>query len=119
MMKRVKRRRHHYSPERSCMKQEIDNLWLRERLSKLMETKLPNWLLSSTGEGLALKIKGLLITLIPIFILAGKSFGWEWTQEGWAEFIEKGSGAISGVVIFIGVARQFFYKKNKLGRYAN
>jgi len=65
------------------------------------------WFLSSTGsQDLSLTIKGLLVGLIPLFIIAGKYFQVELTYDEIFGVIEGLTLALSTVMVLIGLIRK-------------
>lgn len=65
------------------------------------------WFLSSTGSGdLAATIKGLLIALIPLLIIAGQRFHIAVTENQLMDVIAAVTGAISAVVTALGLIRK-------------
>lgn len=81
-----------------------------------MSTEIPKkWYSSSaSAERISLTLKGVLVGLIPLFIVAGKSVGLELTQHELMQTIETVVALVSGGMVLIGLARKFFYRyKNK------
>lgn len=65
------------------------------------------WFLSSSGTNdLALTIKALLVSLIPLVIAFGQSKGWDITENQVMEVIEAGFAAVAGFMLFVGLVRK-------------
>jgi hypothetical protein len=65
------------------------------------------WFLSSTGSGdLAATIKGLLIALIPLLIIAGQHFHVAITEGQIMDIVAAVTGAISAAVTAFGLIRK-------------
>lgn len=84
--------------------------------------KLPNWLLSSTGKGLALRWKSFFSGIIPVVVLVAPLFGIEFPEleklnEGVSELVVSVWAAGSAVSFIVGWVRQIKYKNKGLGKY--
>lgn len=65
------------------------------------------WFVSSSGsKDLALTIKGFLIALVPLFIIAGKYYGFEPLEGEIVAWIEALTGGVAAVVVGVGVLRK-------------
>ena len=65
------------------------------------------WFQSSSGNGdLALTIKGLLVALIPLFIIAAKFYNVELMYDEVLSVIEGVAGAISAIMVAFGLIRK-------------
>ncbi len=74
------------------------------------------WFLSSTGtEDLSLTLKGFLLSIGPLAILAAKSFGYQIEQQQIEQVILAVTSIVSGLMILWGVARKiyFYFKPSK------
>lgn len=67
-----------------------------------------NWYVSSTGQGLSLTIKGLLIGLIPAIIAVGKLSGVDIAESDLTAVIEAVTQIIAGITILIGFGRKAY-----------
>ena len=65
------------------------------------------WFQSSSGTGdLALTLKGLLVALIPLFIIAAKFYNVELMYDEVLSVVEGVVGAISATMVAIGLLRK-------------
>ena len=90
-----------------------------------MMQKIEDFVMSSEGQGLSMRLKSLLVGLSSIAVLLGPAVGLDLTPESWgegADIAEKIVGALvlaaSGFFQFKGWVRARFNKENKLGRFA-
>ena len=91
-----------------------------------MLQKIEDFVLSSSGQGLSLRLKSLLTGITSLAVLVAPLLGLDLTPESWgagADLAEKVVGALvlaaSGLFQFKGWVRARFNKENKLGRFAN
>ena len=84
---------------------------------RFMEPTKYSWFTSSSGSGLALRIKAVLVGIIPILIIVFKAIGVEVAASSLAELIETLTFMIAAVMFIYGWIRHAFFKKNNLGRY--
>lgn len=87
--------------------------------------KIPNFLLSSTGEGLAKRWETVFAGAIPVILIASKIFGWNIVEVDLNELNGQIVIAISSFVAIwkaiehiAGWVRARFYKQNSLGKFA-
>ena len=87
--------------------------------------KLPNFLLSSTGEGLAKRWEAIFSGVVPVVLLLSPLFGWGVAETDLNELNGQILAGIAGLVAawksisFIqGWVRARFYKKEGLGKFA-
>jgi len=87
--------------------------------------KIPKFLLSSTGEGIAARWETLFTGIIPVILIASKVLGWNIVEVDLTELDGQIVIAISSLVaVWKAVAhiqgwiRNHFYKVNKLGKFA-
>lgn len=66
---------------------------------------------STTGKGLSRTVKGILTSLIPVFIIIGQQFGIDFTEAGLAEGIAIVTGIIGSGVSLAGYIRAKSYTK--------
>ncbi len=78
-------------------------------MSKLLSPSEGDLTLSSTGKGLSLTVKGILINLIPLVIFFGQVIGIEFTQAELMIVIENITQLIAAIVIAIGLFRKLYY----------
>lgn len=78
-------------------------------MENLLNPKCDDVCLSSTGSGLSLTVKGILINMIPLIIFAGQLAGLEFTQTLLMEGIEYFTQLIAACVIAVGVIRKLIY----------
>ena len=65
------------------------------------------WFASSSGTGdLALTIKGLLLSLVPLGLIASKYYGFDVLESDLTAWIEGITGGLSAAVIAVGVIRK-------------
>ena len=75
------------------------------------------WWVSSTGAGLALRVKAILIGLLPVIVLILKLVGVNISESDLVNIIS-GIVEIIAIVAFIyGLVRKNFNKQNRLGKY--
>lgn len=84
---------------------------------------IPNWALSSTGDGIALRWKALAASVVPILAYLLPLLGVHTPDLGGlvdavSSIITAVWLIISGVAFAIGWLRQISYKKQSLGKYA-
>lgn len=86
------------------------------------EINWPSWMLSSTGEGLSLRIKGYLTEAIPLIVFVSKLLGHpiieadiETVSSAVTLLIASVWGIFGGVMIIGGWAVRNFNKQNRLG----
>ena len=89
------------------------------------ETNLPNWLVSSTGEGLSLRVKSFLVGVLPTVLVVSKLIGHpiletdaNTTIDLTVTLIEAGVAFLAAIYHAVGWVRARFYKKNNLGKFA-
>lgn len=82
------------------------------------------WITSSTGEGLSLRVKSFLVSIIPIIILVAHLSGYSITSENINSLIEQITVVISSVVTIIsaigyiyGQLRAMQYKHMQIGKF--
>ena len=88
--------------------------------------KIPNWLLSSTGEGVALRWRGFFSAIVPITLLVAPLLGVEGLDNdsllGFGKsveiFILSVWAASSAIASIVGFGRQLKYKRERLGKYS-
>lgn len=87
---------------------------------------IPNWLLSSTGEGVALRWKSLALGFLPVVLLGLQILGISISTEAGNELIglvEKlilAAWALAAAVAHVyGWARKQDFQKKGLGKFAN
>lgn len=87
--------------------------------------QLPNFLLSSTGEGLAARWDAFFTGIIPVILIASKLLGWNIVEVDLNALNGQIVALISGAIVvwkslqFIyGWARARFNKANGLGKFA-
>lgn len=69
------------------------------------------WYVSSTGQGLSLTIKGILVGLIPIIImLANMFFSVDLTQVELVDIVDQVTTLIATVVTVLGLVRKVYLK---------
>jgi len=71
------------------------------------------WYTSSTGSGLSLTIKGVLVGVVPLIAGLAKIYGYDLTEGELSNFIEVGFQATSFTLVFFGLARKLFFKFNR------
>lgn len=89
------------------------------------KSNLPNFLLSSTGEGLALRVKAFLVGILPAVLIIARLRGYTIAEQDASAvvdsivtLIEGGITVISAVYMIIGFVRANHYKRNNLGKFA-
>ena len=68
------------------------------------------WYISSTGSGLSLTIKGILVGIVPLITGLARTYGYDLTEGELFELIEAGFQAVSLSMIVLGLARKLFIK---------
>lgn len=86
--------------------------------------RLPNWLLSSTGEGVAKRWKAFFAGVVPVVTLLAPLFGIELPplqdlEEAVGKIILAIWSAVSAVAFIQGWMRKIEFKEKKLGKYAS
>lgn len=95
----------------------------RKRIDTLVN--IPEFLQSSSGEGLALRWKSFAYALIPIFVIAAQLAGYDISKEAFGEAADSIGEAITYLWLLVtavmhvkGWAERNFRKANKLGAFA-
>jgi len=78
--------------------------------------KKPFWL-SSTGEGLALRAKALLLGIVPIAIAFSPLIGFQITENELIQGIEALTGLLAAGMFIWGLVRNIWYRNRKLGKF--
>jgi len=73
------------------------------------------WYASSTGSGVSLTIKGVLLAVVPAIIFLAKYFQIELSENEITQIVETASTAIASVMIVYGLIRKLVIKLG-LGR---
>ena len=68
------------------------------------------WYISSTGSGLSLTIKGVLVGIVPLIAGLARTYGYDLTEGELFNFIEAGFQAVSLSMVVFGLARKLFFK---------
>ena len=68
------------------------------------------WYTSSTGSGLSLTIKGLLVGVVPIIVGLARVYGYDLTEEELLNFINVGFQTVSISLVFVGLLRKLVIK---------
>lgn len=72
------------------------------------------WYVSSTGKGLSLTIKGILVGLIPIILILAKTlFDIDLDELELMNIIEGISAIFAGVIVVFGLIRKIYLKFTK------
>lgn len=86
---------------------------------------IPNFLLSSTGEGIAMRWKAIASSIIPVFVLLAPSFGLQLDPDFQDQLtnnvtviITSAWAFFSAVAFMAGLVRRNFNKTNRLGKFA-
>lgn len=89
------------------------------------ESNLPNWLLSSKGEGLSMRAKAVIGGALPFALLVAGLFGYSVDPsqttalvDTLVDVIAAAGTVVSGVFFVRGWARRNFHRANKLGKFA-
>ncbi len=87
-------------------------------------SNLPNWLVSSTGEGLAMRAKAFLVGILPTVLLLSRLFGYTLEAQdanalidAVVVLIEGGFMLVTTVYFIQGWIRANHFKRNKLGKF--
>lgn len=87
--------------------------------------QLPNWLLSSTGEGLSKRWEAIFAGAVPVILIASKLFGWNIVEtdlndlNGQIVVIISSLVAVWKAIDFVqGWIRAQFNKENHLGKFS-
>ena len=85
--------------------------------------KIPNWLLSSTGEGVARRWKSIFSAVVPVAVIVAPLFGVELPElaeldKGVTNLIASLWALGSAIGAVSGWVRQVKYKQEKLGKYS-
>ena len=67
------------------------------------------WYTSSTGSGLSLTIKGVLVGLVPLIVGLAKVYGYDLTEGDLLNFIDVGFQAVALTLVVFGLGRKLFY----------
>ena len=88
-------------------------------------SNLPKWLVSSTGEGLAMRAKAFLVGILPTVLIVSRLFGYTLEAQDANAIIdavtlllEGGVMVISAIYFVQGWVRANHFKRNKLGKFA-
>ena len=68
------------------------------------------WYTSSTGSGLSLTIKGLLVGIVPIIVGLARVYGYDLTENELLNFIDVVFQAVSISLVFVGLLRKLYIK---------
>ena len=83
-----------------------------------MNSKLPEFLVSSNGYGLALRWKSMLVVLIPLALMVAQYFNLPLTEGNINEWLEAGTIIVAIVMYFVGQFRAWENKRLGRGKYA-
>ena len=75
-----------------------------------MKTNNQAWYISSTGSGLSLTIKGVLVGVVPLIAGLARTYGYDLSENELFELIEAGFQAVSLSMVVFGLARKLFLK---------
>jgi hypothetical protein len=94
-------------------------------MPEVPESTLPNWLLSSTGEGISLRVKSFLVGILPTVLVIATLLGHPVGQEdanAWVSIIVNVLEAAIALIAIcfhaIGWIRARYYKKHDMGKFA-
>ena len=82
-----------------------------------MNDSQPIWL-SSTGEGLALRAKALLLGIVPIVIALSPIVGLQINENELVQGIKTVTAIISAGMFLWGLIRNIWYRNHKLGKFS-
>ena len=68
------------------------------------------WYVSSTGSGVSMTLKGVLVGLVPLIAGLARTYGYDLPDEELFDFIEAGFQAVSLTLVVFGLGRKLFYK---------
>ncbi len=78
-----------------------------------------NWYDSSTGNGLALRAKSMMLGAVPVIVILADVFGFQGlTEASLTELVTQIVALISAAGFIYGWARAVYFKNKKLGKFA-
>jgi len=85
-----------------------------------MNEETTPWYISSSGDGLAMRIKGTLLAVLPLILIALKFFNFEIGEGELRNIIDQieavtvaVTGAISAIMVIYGTGRALYYRFKK------
>lgn len=69
-----------------------------------------HWYTSSTGTGVSLTLKGVLVGLVPLIAGIARTYGYDLPDSELVDLIEAGFQAFSVALVVVGLARKVIIK---------